>query len=446
MSNNQSFQNENISVTLTREPYCRVHLAVTVSPKAVEASRHKAVKNINKEVSVPGFRKGKAPEAMVLKNFSTHVEKEWKDILLNTTFDEAIHLAKVFPFNKNSVTGASVKTLSLTEGATLSYDYESAPEVPTINSNEIALTPVKRQEVKEKDIEHALEDLRLQSAEWVDVTDRPVQEGDFVDADIDAIGDSPRNICTNSRLGVMEGKMGDWMRKLVIGLTPGQSAEAMSEEEAEDCQACEQGEEHGHTHGKFIPTLCRISVHGIKEAKLPVLDDELAKKYGASGLEDLKQKIGVNLNKRADEALQNAMRAQLEHALLSKYIFDLPHSMVQGQVKSHKKDIIDDLRSRGTEEAAIPAEARKIENDLANKIDRDFRLYFLIQKAAKDNHINVPEEEVNMEWMRQMWYQQMGQNSIDTSGDPEEVKGRIYLQLLTVKTIDALLSKATVAI
>lgn len=76
MANNQSFQNENISMTLTREPFCRVHLDVIVTPKAVKASHHQAMRNINKEVSVPGFRKGKAPESMVLKNFGSHVEKE----------------------------------------------------------------------------------------------------------------------------------------------------------------------------------------------------------------------------------------------------------------------------------------------------------------------------------------------------------------------------------
>lgn len=366
--------------------------------------------------------------------------------MLNTTFDEAIKLSKVYPFNRDSVTGASIKSISLTDGATLSYDYETTPEIPTVDAKEMTLTPVKRQEVKDKDIQKALEDLQLQSADWVEVVDRPVKQGDFVDVDIDAIGDSPRNICTNSRIGVMDGKMGAWMQRLVVGLTPGQHVEGMSENEHDECQACEQGDEQGHTHPEFVPTLCRIKVNAIKEAKLPPLDDELAKKYGANNLEDMKQKIASSLNKRADQSLTDAMRMQMEYALLSKYVFDLPHSIVQGQVKARRKEIIDDLRAQGTEETSIQTEARKIENEMANKIDRDFRFYFLIQKAAKDLNIAVSDEEVNMEWMRQMWYKQMGQNSMDIEGNPEEVMGRIRLQILTSKTLDALLNQAKVAI
>lgn len=444
MSNNQSsFQNENINVTLTREPSCRVHMDVTVTPLGVQASHQKAIKVINKEVSIPGFRKGKAPDAVILQKFSTHVEREWKDILLNMTFDEAIRLTKIYPFNEKSVSNATVKNASLKEGATLSYDYETFPIIPEINPQDLSIKEIKRHEVKEKDIEQAIEDLRIQGSEWIDITDRPVQEGDFVDIDIDAISEPARNICTNSRFGVSPDKMGTWMRKLVIGAKAGDVVEGMSEKEAEDdCQACENGEEHQHNHAEFVPTLCRITINGIKEAKLPTLDDELAKKYGATSLEDLKQKVTANLNKRADDGLKNEMRAQMEHALLNKYAFDLPYSIVQGQIKSRKKEIINDLRAQGTEEANIPTELKKIEEEMAKRIDNDFRLYFMIQKASREFNIEIPKEEVSMEWMRQMWYQQMGQNSIDTSKNPEEVQAQIHMQLLSAKTLDTLIEKA----
>ena len=105
----------------------------------------------------------------------------------------------------------------------------------------------------------------------VDVTDRPVQEGDFVQIDIDDIGRiTPRNICTRHSFSIRKGKMGEWMRKLIIGMTPGQTAEAMSEkdEQEEDCKACEHWHTRPPSRRKFIPTLCRITLHTIKNRKL----------------------------------------------------------------------------------------------------------------------------------------------------------------------------------
>lgn len=443
MSSHQTFQNENISVTLKREPYCRVHMEVIASPQAVQASRHKAAKNINKEISVPGFRKGKAPEAVVMKKYGPQIESEMKDILLNTSFSEALQLCKVFPFNEKSISNATVKNISAEEGATLSYDYEVFPEVPSIDPASLVLVQVEKREVGDKDVAQSIEDLRLQGAQWQEITDRPVQEGDFVDLDIDALGDSPRNICTNTRIGVMEGKMDSWMRKLIVGLTPGQEVEGMSEKPQDDCKACESGEEHEHHHHDFTPTLCHFKLHGIYEAKLPEADDALAKKFGATDYKDLETKLREHLKKRAEEAQQNEMRAQMEHTLLAKYVFDLPFSIVQGQVKSHKKDIINDLRERGISEKEMPTALSKAENELANKIDRDFRLYFLIQKAAKENKVEVSQEELTREWLRQMWYRQMQNPNEAPQQDNEESMERLRMQIISAKTLDNLLSKAT---
>lgn len=449
------FQNDNIAITLRREPGCRVHLDVIVNAKAVQASQHQAVKSINKEVSIPGFRKGKAPQAMLSQNFAQHIEKEWKDIVLNTTLDEAFRLTKVYPFNKNSVKSASIKSISLKDGATLSFEYEEAPQIPTIAPEELAIAHVERPVVKDEDIVDALEDLRLQKAEWVDVTDRPVQAGDFVDIDVDIISEPARNVCTSTRFVIAPGKMDEWMRRLLIGMTPGQVIEGMSEKEDkhgkdkhDDCHECGHESHHHHHHkhehaeAEFTPVQCRIMLHAIKKANTSPLDDEFAKSYGATSLEDLKEKVTINLNKRADEHQINNRRALMEQLILSRFQFDIPYSFVQMQLKDQRKAIIDSLRAEGTDEALIGEEAKKIELEIAHKIDHDMRLYFLTQRIARDHHIDVSEDEVMMEWMRQMWLQKMGQNTINLDKDPKEAQAQLHLQMLIIKTLDYLIDKA----
>lgn len=441
-TNNQStFQNDSLQINLKREPGCKILLDVVVSPEATKASYQKAIANIRKDVSVPGFRKGKAPEAMILQNHEKHVENEWKDLLLNTTLDEAIKLVKIFPFNRNSVKAASIKSASKQDGSKLSFEYEAAPEVPVISPETLSIPTVPLKTVTQKDIDDAIEDLSLQSAEWSDVTDRPAKDGDFVMIDIDDIGENAKNICTNSLFAVKKGKMGDWMRKLIVGMKSGESAEAMSEKEDEDCKACEDGS-HDHSHPDFIPTLCRITLHTIRHAKPHALDDDLAKKYGAANYPELLERVKASLEKRASDEQKDDQRRFMEHALLKNYHFDMPGSLVQGELKAVKKTIIDSLRAEGVEESKIAAEAKKIEEEAAVKYDRDFRLYFLTQKYAREQNIQVNQDDVMMELMRQMWLKQMGQNTIDTNMDPKEMQSQLQLQLLAVKALDQMIEKA----
>ncbi|HEV8051162.1 MAG TPA: trigger factor [Parachlamydiaceae bacterium] len=445
-TNNQTnFQNDSIQVNLKEEPGCKISLDVTVNPEATQASYHKAISSIRKEVSVPGFRKGKAPDAMILQNYEKHVEKEWKDILLNTTLDEAIKLTKVVPFNRNSVKAASIKSASQKEGSVLHFEYEAAPEIPSISPEKISLKAVPLKTVTQKDIDKTIEDLSYQSAEWNDVTDRPVQEDDFVVVDVDDIGEAAKNICTDSLFSVKKGKMGEWMRKLVIGMKPGESAEAMSEKEEhdEDCKACEDGTQHDH-NPNFISTLCRITLHTIRHAKPHPLDDALAKKYGTNSIQELTDRVKTSLENRATEEQKDQSRYMMEAALLNQYPFEMPASLVQGEVKAVRKMIIDNLRAEGTSESEIQAKAKQIEMEAAQKYDRDFRLYFLTQKYAKEQNLIVGQDETMMEVMRQMWLKKMGQNTIDTSMDPKEMQLQIQLQLLAVKAIDQMIEKATI--
>lgn len=444
-TNNQDhFQNDNISVTVKREPGCRVHLDIKVTPQAVRAARSKALKSINKEVSIPGFRKGRAPEAVVEERFANYIDKEWRQTVLETSFSEAINLIKIFPFTKDSVYSANLKSISLDEGATLSYEFEERPHLPPISPHELSqlhVPPVPRQPVKDADINHVIDDLCLRHAEWNDVNDRPVQEGDFVDIDIDILSEPARNACTDARLAVAPGKMEGWMRRLIVGMTPGQTVEGMSEKEDKhkDCHGCDDPTHHHNE--EFKPALCRFTVHAIKQAKIPPFDDELAKKFGANGADDLKEKVKTNLNRRAEEEQKNSQRVLMQQALLNKYHVDVPRSFVQNAGKNQRKQIIDSLRADGVAESEILAEATKIEEEISRRAQHDFQLHFLLQNIAHENKIAVADDEVMMEYLQHMWQQKSGQSQSQLPENPEEAKAQIHTQLLLLKTLDFLLEK-----
>lgn len=438
-----TFQNENLHVVVTKEPGCRIRLEVTATPTAAKASYQKAIASIRKEVSLPGFRKGKAPEKVIIDSYGKHIEKEWKDILLNTALREAIELVKIYPFNNQSIKSATINKASLEEDSTLAFEYEAAPEIPSVSPQDLMLPKVDLKPVTEQDVEATIADLCLQSGEWTEVTDRPAEDGDFVVIDIDDIGDPGRNIVTNSLFAVAEGKMGNWMRRLVVGMTPGQTAEGMSEkaEHAPDCKECADGTHSHEEH--FTPTLCRITLHTIKSAKPHPLDDELAKKYGANNVQELNERVKLSLENRAREEQKDMQRRLIEKELFEKYPFDMPSSLVQGEIKNVRKQIVENLVSEGVKESNLLSEAKRIEQELAFKYERDFRLYFLTQKIAKDHNIKASKEEVAMEMMRQLL-----QSGSDLKQLPPDLKDRQFeleMQLTAVKALDFLIEKANAA-
>lgn len=417
---------------------------VAISPLAAQAAYQKAIKMVSKEVSVPGFRKGKAPQDMIIKNFGTHVDREWREIALQTALHDACRLTKIFPFKENSVKNGSLKSISLQDGATMSYVYEAFPEIPSVNPQELTIKTVARKPVTDKDIATALENLRLQHAEWHDINDRPASERDYVDIDIDTVEEPVRSICKNTRFQIEEGKMGEWMRQLLIGMSPGQSGEKMSEREdtESECKQCEEGEEHHHEHDHFKPTMCRITLNAIKKPTLPDIDNEFAKKFNIDSLEKLKERIADDLNKQADEEYTNALRGKMERAILDKYNFDVPSSLVKEQMKDRAGDIIQELQHQGVNEKLLETEAEKVAHQVSNRLSRDFCLYFLAQKVIEDNKIQIAQEELMQELMRQMWLQQSGQSIINSSMEANEVRSRLYASVMVNKAIDFLIENS----
>ena len=121
----------------------------------------------------------------------------------------------------------------------------------------------------------------------------------------------------------------------------------------------------------------------------------------------------------------------------------MPASLVQSELKAAKQPILDKLKAEGVPDSAIHAEARKVEEQVARKYDRDFRLYFLTQKAAHENKIEVTKDEIVTEMMRQMWLQQSGQSTLNFSGDPKTMELQVQMQLLASKVLDFFIEKAT---
>jgi len=137
MSEQQETQSNEIkagylTIQVERSPGCQIKLDVQVSKKGIDVAEKKAIKSINKQVTLPGFRKGRAPAPLVREHYGSHVDQEVREQLVRTTFAEAVEAVNLYPSSQNALQKPKVVSLDK-EQANLVFSFESVPETPLID-------------------------------------------------------------------------------------------------------------------------------------------------------------------------------------------------------------------------------------------------------------------------------------------------------------------------
>lgn len=391
----KKFENESFLVEADEEKGCRLNLTIQVKPQSTQKAYKKAIKEVNKQISVPGFRKGHAPDATVISRYSSHIEQEWKDILVNDAYRAALELTQIYPINRESIERPKIERCSKEEGALVKLAYEHYPVTPSVDFKKLSIPHFDKEPVSEQKVQELIEEIRRSNATFDDVSGRVAQEGDFVDVSIESLDEEPpKPIVKDRRFEVSDKRMASWLKKLLLGKSPGDVAEGMSEVDDQADESIRQ---------KFKPTKIRLTVHAIKKIQLPELDDELAKKVGATSVSDLMEKINFNLEKEARDEHRKKQIHALEDALLKAYPFDIPVSLAESEREARIKERIEELKNQDVPDSEIKKHEKQIEAEVAQEVDAALRLHFLNKQIAKQGNISLTNQELNDELVRQMY-------------------------------------------
>lgn len=406
------FENSAFAIDLKEEGGCRVVLKIDITADEVKKAHKQAVKAINKEISIPGFRKGKAPDQTVLSKYGSHIEKEWKEILLNEALRKAFELTDCYPLNKHSIEKPTIDKCSLEEGAVIRVAYESYPRVPTIDFATLKLPHIEKAPVSEERLQEILTEIQKSHADWEKIEGRSIQEGDYADLTIDAIDENPpKSIAKDRRFEVASGKMASWLKNVLIGHKEGDVLEATSELDPEASESVK---------ATFRPTRVQIHIHSHFKILPAPLDDELAKKVGATSVDDLRAKIHANLEQEAESALHHQRLAKLDDLLLENYPFEVPATLVEQERESLLRRRIQALQQQNLSEEEIAARQKEIEKGLDSEVERSLRLFFLERQLIEQGKISVSNQEVNDELAQQIY--QNPARYRDQMNDKEKVR------------------------
>jgi trigger factor len=433
------FTSKDFSVTMKQALHCRVLLTVTVTPKATEAAYKKGIKKINKEISVPGFRKGKAPEALVIKNYKSHIEDQWRDLLLHTSFNEAMKLTKIYPFNEKSFRTSKVDSSSLDDGSVVVFEYESEPQVPRVDLKKLELKKVDPVAVDDKAIDERIEQLRERYVDWKECEeDHIAVVGDHVNLTVVSLEEKEsenKELCNDTRFLLDEAEMSPWMIKLVTGLKKGGTVEGVSElDERLDEKAKKE----------FVSTKCAITLVSINKRILPDIDEEFAKKLGCTTVEELRENVRKQCEGEGDNDVKEALREQVEALILEKYDFDLPSSLIEAERKIRIRNKIRQLKEQKKSAEEISSLEQDIEKDVAKEVHNVLRFFFLVRNIAVDNMISVTDEDIDKEMVRERLYWYMFNKGKEFDEKDPDLRSKLYANILTTKVKDFLIDKSKI--
>ncbi len=311
-----------MTVTLERKAASQVALQVEATAGEVDAAIEASLKRLASRVRIPGFRPGKAPSAMVERAVGWEtVRHETVDHLVPELYLRAVDESGVEPVGDPELDlGELERDRPLKFTATVTVK----PEVDLRDYLSLRVPP-ETTEITEESVDEAIEAARRRHAELVDV-DRAAQAGDVIRCtlvmrrgeEVLTGGDNVERDLELDREQVIPAIVDG-----VIGLTAGESRE-LRDHAAPGLPPGGAPWRHGHVD---------VSVHAVRERKLPPEDDSLAVLDGhGTTLDELREHYRTTLTAEAVEHDRESHEAAALEALRDHVRVDIPVAMIEREI------------------------------------------------------------------------------------------------------------------
>ena len=419
------FSNEELSVTVNKKAHCKVEFAITAHELLIRKAAKEAVKSVSKEVSLPGFRKGKAPLDLVQKKYAQQIREQTQKSLASLAFTEAQKLVKIPPLNRDTSVSYSMKNFSDVE-ANISFTFETEPSLPDLVLSSFKLSTPKKQKIEKKEVDEAVRQLQFFYAKWTPITHRGIEENDYVLIDLETLEEPSQKVFSDTRFEVSEKSMAKWMQHLLLGKKSGDKVEGISEPDNKD-------------DPDFVSKRVLVTVKKIEMAELPHLDEDFATKVGAKSIEELRKSMEELLIKKIEEKEEKELRDQVNQFLLS-HTFALPESLVQAEKEHRQKQLVQNPKYQERWRSLSEAEKKEAEETLHQQAEEAVRLFYISRKVVQDSGVTISNEEIQNEALRTL--QVFAPVKIDSKQIPKEVYALALSKLMLSKAQDQVIEKA----
>jgi trigger factor len=435
--------NDSMKVDVEKQPGSVSKLQIELPPEEVEKEWDAIANSFVRFAKIPGYRPGKAPRTVIDKRFRKEIQDELTKKLVSKSYHEAIEQEQL---RVASLT--NIEDIQFGEDKSMRFraTVVTAPEFELPDYKKI---PVQLPEAKvsDADVDAALERLRDQSADFVDVPGRGLQMGDFAVIDFEGSVDTkPISEIAPQASKNLQGGRKFWLHLVTDNFLP---------------KFCEQLVEQkpGETRLVIVefPTDFpvkelagkkadyAVTLREIKEKVPPPLDDGFAGKLApGKNLADLRQMIEHDIEHAKQHDVERAKESQILKYLHEHIQFELPPALLQNETRRALAELVQRNRERGVTDEMLKEKEKELIDGAAGVGAHRLKTNFILHRIAEREKIQVTKEDLDLRIRQEAARYDISPNKMRKELQQKDALEDVAEQILLGKTLDFL--KANVSV
>jgi trigger factor len=376
-----------VRVNVERLPGSTVAVDIFADEAEFKTAYEAAARKINREITLPGFRKGKAPRQILERMVGREaIVAEAGQEMMDDLFKRAIEQENLVPVGEPKV------ELLQPEPLGFKVVVEVFPSATLGDYASVRVEP-REVEIEDADVDTVLEQLQSTHAIWNELeTPRQPREGDQVVLDLKVYEeDEVFQESSDTTFIIGESALFDAIQEAIKMMMPGSTAElTLSFEEDDETVAPE-------VRGKVLRY--EITLKAVQERELPPIDDDLARKAGDyESLDALKEQIHKDLLRNKAVEARGEVVTEVINAMAETSEVDIPSTMIEKEID----DELTQFRSRLAQQrlsldeylAANDQSIEALRDEIRPNAQRRVRNSIVLQEIAKAEGIEVTGEDI----------------------------------------------------
>ena len=367
-------------------------LTVEVPAEEVEKALQAAYMKEKNKISIPGFRKGKVPRAMIEKMYGAAVfYEEAANILIQDNYAAAMEESK-----EDIVSRPTIDIVQIESGKPFIFTAEVAvrPEVTLGKYKGVQVTKIDTT-VTDEEVEAALEKEQQKNSRTVTVTDRPVANGDTAVIDFEGFVDGiafEGGKGENHPLEIGSHSFIDKFEDQLVGHNAGDEVE-VNVTFPEKYQAADLA-------GK--PAVFKVKINEIKAKELPELNDEFASEVSEfDTLAEYKEDLRKHLEVEKENEAKRTKEDEAIKKIIDKSTMEIPEAMIETQCENMINEFAQRIAKSGLSmEQYMQFSGMTIDGlkeQVRPEAETRIKSSLVLEQIAKDENIEVSEDEINAE-------------------------------------------------
>ncbi len=432
-----------MNVQLSTVSDSRKNLVVTLDKDEVDTEHRAVVGEYVRQARLPGFRPGKAPEALVIKRFAKEIAEEFKQKVVTKAYRSGLDKEKLDVLSVVSVEEGTIEP-GLSAAVTVVVDVRPDFSLPDYVGLPTQIAPV---DPTDAEIDSVIQALRSEGADFKPA-ERAAQKGDYVKLAYEGSVDGRKiaEIAGDKQLYAKVPQTWEEVEGSNEGIIPGLGMHlaGVSKGDKRSVRIVFPAD------FQPVPALAgktaeyALEIQEVRERILPELDEKFFKAHQADSLEALKGQIRANLKLQKEQRNRAAQRNQVTQALADRVSFEAPASLVEAETQGVLRQFIEENMRRG-----IPAEQfEKGKKELFEGARKAalgrIKVQLILAKVAEAEKLTVSERDIDMYIRREAVRSNQRPDKVakDLAKSRDALRS-VQQSIILDKAVDFLVSKAT---